>query len=142
MRDGDCSFLPASSSKWSSNQELAVLHASQLKSSSEGVICMCRASFTNSSCPLPWSSTVVSSQWIRWWFSHTCSTTADFSVIPLSQASWCSFSLVSSLRLVSLMKTWSGLHWGDQMETYAHLNANLFTLSDELERSCWWQHQS
>ena len=37
---------------------------SQLKHSSPGVIWMCRASFTNSSYPLPWSSTEVSSQWI------------------------------------------------------------------------------
>ena len=51
---------------------------SQLKRSFAGVIWMCRASFTNSSCPLPWSSMVVSSQWIRWWFSHTCSVTAAF----------------------------------------------------------------
>ena len=43
---------------------------SRLKRSSGGVIWMCRASFPNTSCPLPWSSTVVSSQWIRWWFSH------------------------------------------------------------------------
>ena len=42
----------------------------RLKRSSEGVILTCRASFTNSSCPLPWSST---SQWIGWWFSHRAS---------------------------------------------------------------------
>ena len=35
---------------------------SLLKCSSEGVIWMCRASFTNSSCPLPWSRTAVFSQ--------------------------------------------------------------------------------
>ena len=57
---------------------------SQLKHSSEGVIWMCRASFTNSSCPLLRSSTVVSSQWVGWWFSHVCSSTANLSVIPLS----------------------------------------------------------
>ena len=34
---------------------------------------------------------------------HACSATADFSIIPLSQASRCSFSLVSSLHLVSPM---------------------------------------
>ena len=45
--------------------------------------CHLDASFTNNSCPLPWSSTVVSSQWIGWWCSHVCSTTADFSIIPL-----------------------------------------------------------
>ena len=71
---------------------------SWLKHSSTGVIWMCKASFTNNSCPLPWSSTVVSSQWIGWWYSHACSATADFSTILLSQASRCSFSLVSSLR--------------------------------------------
>ena len=36
---------------------------------------MCKASFTNNSCPLPWSSTVVSSQWIGWWCSHWEETT-------------------------------------------------------------------
>ena len=71
---------------------------SQLKRSSTGVIWMCKASFTNNSCSLPWSSMVVSSQWIGWWCSHACSATADFSIIPLSQASRCSFSLVSNLR--------------------------------------------
>ena len=76
---------------------------SRLKRSSTGVIWMCKASFTNNSCPLPWSNTVVSSQWIGWWCSHACSATAEFSIIPLSQASRCSFSLVSSLRLVSPM---------------------------------------
>ena len=50
---------------------------SRLKRSSAGVIWMCRASSTNNSCPLPWSSTVVSSQWIGWWFSHACSATAE-----------------------------------------------------------------
>ena len=59
---------------------------SRLKHSSEGVIWMCRTSFT-----------------IGWWFFHACSATADFSTIPLSQASRCSFCLVSSLRLVSPM---------------------------------------
>ena len=34
---------------------------SWLKRSSESIIWMCRASFNNSSCPLPWSRTVVSS---------------------------------------------------------------------------------
>ena len=32
---------------------------SRLKRSSTGVIWMCKASFTNNSCPLPWSSTVL-----------------------------------------------------------------------------------
>ena len=48
---------------------------SWFKCSSAGIIWMCRASFTSSSCPLLRSSTVVSSQWIGWWFSHTCSAT-------------------------------------------------------------------
>ena len=65
---------------------------SWLKRSSKGIIWVCRASFTNSSCPLPWFSTVVSSQWIGWWLSHACSATADFSITPLSQASRCSVS--------------------------------------------------
>ena len=50
-----------------------------LKCSSAGIICMCRASSTASFYPLQWSSTVVSSHWIAWWFSHTCSATANFS---------------------------------------------------------------
>ena len=75
----------------------------QLKGSSEGVIWMCRTSFANSSCPPPRSSTVLSSQLIGWWFSYACSATADFTTILLSQASRCSFSLVSSLYLVSPM---------------------------------------
>ena len=74
---------------------------SRLKRSSEGVIWMCRASFTNSSCPLPWSSTicgllpvdrmVILPRMLRysWRLHHP----------PLA----CSFSLVSSLRLVSPM---------------------------------------
>ena len=57
---------------------------SRLKRSSTGVILMCKSSFTNNSCPLPWSSTVVSSQLIGWWCSHACSATADFSIIPFS----------------------------------------------------------
>ena len=42
---------------------------SRLKRSSTVVIWMCKASFTNNTCPLPWSSTVVSYQWIGWWYS-------------------------------------------------------------------------
>ena len=52
------------------------------KHSSTGVIWMCKASFTNNSCPLPGSNTVVSSQWIGWWCSHACSATADFPSSP------------------------------------------------------------
>ena len=48
---------------------------SSFKRSSAGIIWMCRTSFTSSSCPLLWSSTAVSSQWIGWWFSHACSAT-------------------------------------------------------------------
>ena len=55
---------------------------SRLKCSSKGVMWICKASFINSSCPLPWSSTVVSSYWIGWWFSHAWSATAEFSIIP------------------------------------------------------------
>ena len=42
----DCSSLPAYSSQWSSNQGLPVLHPCWSTYSSEGVIWMCRASFT------------------------------------------------------------------------------------------------
>ena len=48
---------------------------------SEGIICMHRASFSSSSSyPLTLSSTDVSSQLMGWWFSHACSAIADFSV--------------------------------------------------------------
>ena len=54
---------------------------------------MCRASFTNSSSLLPWSSAVVSKFPVDRVVvvSQASSTTADFSIIPLSQASRCSF---------------------------------------------------
>jgi len=41
---------------------------------------MCRASYSSSLLAL--SSTDVSSQLMGWWFSHACSTTPDFSIIP------------------------------------------------------------
>ena len=79
--------------KWSSNQGLPVLHLdwSALPRVSSG-------------CGWPPSPTtpVVCSQWIGWWLSHRCSAIADFSITPLSQASWCSFNLVSSLSNVDL----------------------------------------
>ena len=43
------------------------------RSSSQGLLVLhpgCRASFTNNSCPLPWSSIVFSSQSVGWWFSR------------------------------------------------------------------------
>ena len=46
-------FLP------SDHSSPATCPLSQLKHSSVVIIWMCRASFTSSSCPLPWSSTVV-----------------------------------------------------------------------------------
>ena len=33
--------------------------------------------------PLLWSSTVVSSLWVRWWFFHVCSGTAYYSITPM-----------------------------------------------------------
>ena len=57
----------------------------------------------------PWLVTVVSTQWIRSWFFHAYSATADFSTIPFLQASQCSLSLISSLCFVSLMQTWPQL---------------------------------
>ena len=71
-------------------QPVTSIPSTWLKCSSEGVIWMCRASFTNNSCPLPWSTTAVFSQWIGSWFSNTYSATADFSVILFLQASRCS----------------------------------------------------
>ena len=106
----DCSSLPVSSSQRSSNQGLSS-PPSRLMRSSAGVMWMCRASFTNSSCRLSWSSTyVVSFQQIGW--AHACSATAEFSIIPLSQASRCSFSLVSSLcRLGRSCRRYHISHW-------------------------------
>jgi len=71
---------------------------SWLKRFSEGVIWMCRASFTNICCPLPMSSTVWSppSGWGGGSPTHAA-------IIILSQESRCSFSLVSNLCLVSPM---------------------------------------
>ena len=71
----NCSSFPASSSQQSSNQGASVLHVDW--SAPLRVSGMCRAFFTNTSCPLQWSYTVISSQWIRWWFSRACSATAD-----------------------------------------------------------------
>ena len=80
---------------------------------------------------------VVSSQWIRQWYSHACSATADFSIIPLLQASRCSFSLICSLRLVSLMQTWPQLQ-GIQYTTLDCLpGGNVsFTLINIKRRVC------
>lgn len=45
----------------------------------------------NSSCPLPWSSIVVTSQWIEW---CVCSAAVD-SIFFFLLAFWCSFSPIS-----------------------------------------------
>ena len=45
----------------------------------------------------PWLVTEVSTQWIRSWFFHAYSATADFSTIPFLQASQCSQSHLQSL---------------------------------------------
>ena len=74
---------------------------SQLRSSSVDVW-MWRASFSWSSLGLlARSITLVSAHLMGWWRSQACSATADFSSIPLQQASWCSFLLVPSLLVVS-----------------------------------------
>ena len=44
-------LLLPSSSLWSSNQELPILHLSWSAPPSVSAVCMCRASFTNNSCP-------------------------------------------------------------------------------------------
>ena len=67
------------------------------------VLITVRTCFASSFCLLPCSRITVSSQWIGWWFSHVCSSKPDFSVIPFLQASWCFFSLICSLCLVSLI---------------------------------------
>ena len=81
---------------------------SLLKCSSESVIWMCRASFTSTSCSLPWSSTVVSTQW---WFPTYMLHYSQFLCHPLQlQASWCSFCLVFSLHLHGLPNVDLGGH--------------------------------
>ena len=101
----DCPSLPVSSLNINVVQQPRISSPfSLLKCSSAGVIWTYRASFSSSSpCPLALPSADVSSQLMGWWLSHACSATADFSIIPLSQASQCSFSLVFSLCLVSPM---------------------------------------
>lgn len=91
---GYCSSLPASLSQWSSNQRLPVLHLVEvlLWGCHLDVLGLLHQQLLPSA-----EITLVLSQWIWWWFSHACSTTADFSIVPLLQASRCSFSLVSSL---------------------------------------------
>jgi len=78
---------------------------SQLKHSCEGVIWMCRASFTNSSCPLLWSSTVVSSQWMRWLFPHACCATANFSIIKACIISNNSYNSVVAVQRVCKLQS-------------------------------------
>ena len=76
---------------------------SQLRSSSVDVW-IWRAFFSWSSLDLPARSiTLVSCHLMGWWCSQACSATVDFSSIPLQQASWCSFILVSSFLVVSPM---------------------------------------
>ena len=75
---------------------------SLLRHSSAGVMWMWRTSIFGSSpgC-LALSTTVATSQLIEWWSFQACCTIADFSSIPLWHAFQYSFSLVSSLLLVS-----------------------------------------
>ena len=71
---------------------------------SEGVMRICRASLIfNSLVHLAWSRMVVSSHLMACWVFQECSATADASVSAFLCASLCSFSLVSSLRMVSPM---------------------------------------
>ena len=93
----DCSSLPASSSQQSMQQPGTSSPPSRLKRSSPQVSSGCARPPSPTTpvlchCPVWWSPP---SYWIGWWCSHACSATADFSIIPLSQASRCSFSLVS-----------------------------------------------
>ena len=106
---------------------------SQLKRSSTGVIWMCRASFTNSSCPLLWSGMVVSSQWIGSWFSLTCSDTADFYIIPLLQAS----RVPSVSSPISVWSLWLQLHGIQYTMLYCLPRGNVsFTLVNIERRVC------
>ena len=78
--------------------------SSLLKRWSEGVMRICRASLIFSSLVLlAWSMMVVSPHLMTCWVFQECSATADVSVSAFLCASLCSFSLVSSLRVVSPM---------------------------------------
>ena len=101
----DCSSLPISSSQWSSNQGLPVFHPGwsvplRVSSGFAGPSSLSSAMVQNCGL-LPVDRVVV---------LHTCSAKADFSIIPLSQTSRCSFSLISSLRLVSQRRP-GCTHW-------------------------------
>ena len=90
---------------------------SWLKHSSEGVIWMCRAFFTNSSCPLPWSSTVVSSQMVilpcmlRYsWLHHHASPCRRHPCVPSVSSPVSSVRVESDGILVSFEFEASSLH--------------------------------
>ena len=117
----DCSSLPASSCSpatrdfqhsilveallWGCHLDVQDLLHQQLLSSTMIQHCgLLLVSQARLSVGRVWLTRLVSSQWIGLWFFHVCSATANFSIIPLSQASqWSSFRLISSLRLVSPM---------------------------------------
>ena len=78
--------------------------SSRLKRPPAIVIWICNASFSSSSLnPLARSITFIPFQSMECWLFHTCSAIVDLTVSPLLQASQCSLTLVSSLRLVSPM---------------------------------------
>ena len=99
-------LLLASSSQQSSNQGLPILH---LDWSIPLWVSSGCAGPPSPTAPVLYHGLVRWSPPIGWWFSHACSCTAEFSISPLSQASQCSFSLISNLRLVSPNKDKSSL---------------------------------
>ena len=101
----DCSSLPASSSQWSSNQGLPVLHPGWSASLRVSSGCAGPPSPTAPVLCHAWSSTVVSSQLIGWWFSHAWFATADLSIIPFSQFLQSHLQSPSGLHNVDLAAT-------------------------------------
>ena len=81
------------------------------------------------------SSTEASAHLMVWSCVQACSATADFSSCPLLQVSWCSFSLVSSLRMVFPMYTFPHEHgiWYTTMDCLS-TDSGSFTLVSKERR--------
>ena len=100
----DCSSLPTSSSQQTSNHWLPVLHL--------GWSALLWVSYGYTEPPSPTALVLYHGQvlwsppcnWIGWCFSYAWSATANFFVIPLSQVSRYSFSLIGYLGLPPYVK--------------------------------------
>ncbi len=95
-----------------------------------GVICMCRASLIFNSRFLLALSTnsYLFPLLMRWCCCQTCSAMTETFSSPLLQASWCSFTLCSSLLVVSPMHTLPQLQGILWMTTYVVIGIVSLTL--------------